>query len=306
VERGAAPVALSKFQGVLAAVRAGPGEARFTEAQSVGDEEIEMTATVAGRLEGKVAVVTGASTGIGRATFELFARAGAQVVGASRTQARLDETLAAVESAGGTGVVVAADLSQDAGAERVVQTAVESFGGIDILVSNAGVGYSYKAVRPLSMEPLVDTPLEEWDHVMGINLNSVVYMARRVIPEMRRRGGGSIINVASIWGLTGAQDAHAYTTAKGAIVNLSRSLAVAHGRESIRANALCPGFIDTPMIAPVHDALNDKDYALTWNPMGRTGTPQEIAYAALFLASDESSYCNGSVMVVDGGTTAVW
>jgi NAD(P)-dependent dehydrogenase (short-subunit alcohol dehydrogenase family) len=265
-----------------------------------------MAATVAGRLEGKVAIVTGASTGIGRATFELFARAGAKVVGASRTQSKLDEALAEVESAGGTGVVVAADLSQDEGAERVVHTAVESFGGVDVLVSNAGVGYSYKEVRPLSMEPLVDTPLEEWDHVMAINLNSVVYMARRVIPEMRRRGGGSIINVASIWGLTGALDAHTYTAAKGAIINLSRSLAVAHGREAIRSNALCPGFIDTPMIAPVIDALNDEDYALTWNPMGRTGTPQEIAYAALFLASDESSYCNGSVMVIDGGTTAVW
>ena len=265
-----------------------------------------MAGSVEGRLEGKVAVVTGASTGIGRAIFEMFARAGASVVGASRTQSRLDEALAAVQAEGGTGVVVAADLSTDEGAGSVVDTAVERFGGIDVLVNNAGVGYSYKDVRPKSMNALVDTPVEEWNHVMDINLNSVAYMARRVIPEMRKRGGGSIINVASIWGLTGALDAHAYTTAKGAIVNLSRSLAVAHGREGIRTNALCPGFIDTPMIAPVVGALNDPEYALTWNPMGRTGTPDEIAYAALFLASDESSYANGSVMVIDGGTTAVW
>lgn len=261
---------------------------------------------VAGRLEGKVAVVTGASTGIGRSIFEMFAAAGASVVGASRTQSRLDEVLDAARAAGGTGIVVQADLSSDDDAGRVIDAAVAEYGGIDILINNAGVGYSYKEARPLSMEPLVDTPLEEWDHVLGINLNSVAYMARRAIPEMRRRGGGSIVNVASIWGLTGAEDAHAYTTAKGAVINLSRSLGVAHGKEGIRTNALCPGFIDTPMIAPVVGALNDPDYAPTWNPMGRTGTPQEIAYAALFLASDESSYCNGAVIVIDGGTTAVW
>jgi len=265
-----------------------------------------MAATVAGRLEDKVAIVTGASTGIGRATFELFARAGAKVVGAARTQSKLDEALGAVTEAGGEGVVVSADLSSDDDVARVIQTAVDTYGGIDVLVNNAGVGYSYKEVRPQSMEPLVDTPIEEWQHVLGINLNSVAYMSRRAIPEMRKRGAGSIVNVASIWGLTGALDAHAYTTAKGAVVNLSRSLAVAHGAENIRTNALCPGFIDTPMIAPVVDALNDPAYAPTWNPMGRTGTSEEIAYAALFLASDESSYCNGSVIVIDGGTTAVW
>jgi NAD(P)-dependent dehydrogenase (short-subunit alcohol dehydrogenase family) len=262
--------------------------------------------SVAGRLDGKVAVVTGASTGIGRAVLEMFAAAGASVVGASRTQSRLDEALAAVHEAGGTGIAVAADLSDDEDCGRVIDAAVAEYGGVDILINNAGVGYSLKESRPLSMEALVDTPLEEWAHVLGINLNSVAYMARRAIPEMRKRGGGSIVNVASIWGLTGAEDAHAYTTAKGAVINLSRSLAVAHGKEGIRTNALCPGFIDTPMIAPVFGALNDPAYAPTWNPMGRTGTPDEIAYAALFLGSDESSYCNGSVMVVDGGTTAVW
>ena len=262
--------------------------------------------TLNGRLEGKVAVVTGASTGIGRAIFELFAREGAMVVGAARTQSKLDEALAAVQQLGGKAAVVSADLSKDEDAGRVMDTAVREFGGVDVLVNNAGVGYSYGEVRPGSMAALADAPLEEWDHVMDINLGSVVHMSRRAIWEMRKRGGGSIVNVASIWGVTGAADAHAYTAAKGAIVNLSRSLAVAYGRENIRTNALCPGFIDTPMIAPVVGALNAEDYAYTWNPMGRTGRPEEIATGALFLASDEASYCNGSILLIDGGSTAMW
>jgi NAD(P)-dependent dehydrogenase (short-subunit alcohol dehydrogenase family) len=265
-----------------------------------------MPSTVAHRLEDKVAVVTGATTGIGRAIFELFADAGAQVVGVARTQSALDEAVASVRSRGGRATAVVADLATDDGARQVIDGAVAAYGGIDILVNNAGVGYSLKGSRPLSMEPLDSAPLEEWDHVMDINLGSVVYLSRRAIPELRKRPTGSIVNVASIWGLTGAADAHAYTTAKGAIVNLSRSMAVAYGAEGIRTNALCPGFIDTPMIAPVVEALNDPSYAPTWNPMGRTGRPEEIAYGALFLASDEASYANGGVFVIDGGTTAVW
>ena len=264
------------------------------------------TIDVSGRLDGKVAIVTGASTGIGRAIFEMFAAAGAFVVGASRTQSKLDEARAAVEAAGGKGTVVSADLSKDEDAGKVVAAAAAEAGGVDVVVNNAGVGYSYKEIRPKSMEPIADTPAEEWDHVMGINLNSVAYVARHAIPELRKRGGGSIINVASIWGLGGAADAHAYTAAKGAIINLSRSMAVAYGPEGIRTNALCPGFIDTPMIAPVVDALNEPSYAPTWNPLGRTGRPEEIAYGALWLASDESSYCNGSTFVIDGGTNAMW
>jgi NAD(P)-dependent dehydrogenase (short-subunit alcohol dehydrogenase family) len=265
-----------------------------------------MTASVAHRLQDKVAIVTGATTGIGRAVFDMFADAGAKVVGGARTQANLDEAVQAATARGGEATGVTADLSKDEDAAKLVEAALDTYGRVDVLVNNAGVGYSLKDTRPLSMEAIDTAPLEEWDHVMAINLGSVVSMSRHAVPAMRRNGAGSIVNVASIWGICGAADAHAYTTAKGAIVNLSRSMAVAYGPEGIRTNALCPGFIDTPMIASVVGALNDPEYAPTWNPMGRTGRPEEIAYGALFLASDEASYANGSVIVIDGGTTAVW
>jgi NAD(P)-dependent dehydrogenase (short-subunit alcohol dehydrogenase family) len=265
-----------------------------------------MNSAVASRLQDKVAIVTGATTGIGRAIFDMFADAGASVVGSARTEARLDEAVAGVRERGGEATAVVADVSREEDVARLVDAALETYGRLDILVNNAGVGYSLKDLRPLSMEAIDKAPLDEWNYVMDINLGSVVLTSRQAIPAMRRTGAGSIVNVASIWGLTGAADAHAYTTAKGAIINLSRSMAVAYGPEGIRTNALCPGFIDTPMIAPVVDALNDPEYAPTWNPMGRTGRPEEIAYGALFLASDEASYANGSVFVIDGGTTAVW
>jgi NAD(P)-dependent dehydrogenase (short-subunit alcohol dehydrogenase family) len=180
----------------------------------------------------------------------------------------------------------------------------KAFGGVDVLVNNAGVGYSYKDVRPGSMDTLADASAEDWEHVMGINLGSVVNCSRHGIAAMRRRGGGSIVNLSSILGLVGNPDAHAYTTAKGAIINLTRSLATTHARENIRANTVCPGYIDTPMVAAYVDYLNSEEYRYQWNPSGRTGKSEEIANGVLFLASDEASYCNGAVLVIDGGALA--
>jgi NAD(P)-dependent dehydrogenase (short-subunit alcohol dehydrogenase family) len=258
-------------------------------------------ATLTGRLEGKVAVITGASTGIGRSAMEMFAKAGAKVVGAARTQSKLDEAVKAVGNLGGDAIGVAADLSSDADARNVIETAVESFGGIDILVNNAGVGYNYRAVRPGSMADIAESTPDDWDHVMSINLGSVVSCSRYAVPKMRQRGGGSIVNVASVLGLVGNPDAHAYTAAKGAMVNLTRSMAVAYGKDGIRTNVVCPGYTETPLVEEYIDYLNAEERRFDWNPMGRMGLPDEIAYGLLYLASDEASYCNGTILTIDGG-----
>lgn len=257
-----------------------------------------------GRLEGKVAVVTGASTGIGRAVMRRFCAEGASVVGVARTRSLLDEARREVEADGGKVVTVPADLSTDDGAGAAIDAAVGEFGGLDVLVNNAGVGYAYRATRPHSMEPIADAPLEDWDHVMSINLGSVVYCTRRGIAAFRERGGGAIVNVASVLGFRGQPDAHAYTTAKGGMINLTRSVAITYAKENIRCNVLCPGYIETPMVEEFWELLRSEDYRWQWNPMGRMGTADEIANGVLFLASDEASYANGAVLTIDGGMTA--
>jgi NAD(P)-dependent dehydrogenase (short-subunit alcohol dehydrogenase family) len=256
-----------------------------------------------GRLDGKVAIITGAGSGVGRATMVLFAREGASVVGAARTQKNLDETLRLVEQAGGKGVVVSADLATDEGAEKMTKAAVAAFGGVDILVNNAGVGWSYGETRPGSMNPLETTTPELWNDVVGINLGALYLCSRRAIPEMRKRGGGAIVNISSVAGTTSLVDAHAYVACKGAIISLTRGLGQAYVKDGIRTNCVAPGFIDTPMIAPVMSAFDDPIVAELLCPMKRAAEPEEIANAILFFASDESSYCNGATLAVDGGST---
>ena len=256
-----------------------------------------------GRLDGKVAVITGAGTGVGRATMVLFAREGAQVVGGARTQANLDETLQLVEKEGGQGVVVAGDLSTDAGAEQLINAAVKNFGGIDVLVNSAGVGWSFGVAYEGTMAPLDATTPEQWNEVVGINLGAMFLCSRRAIPHMRERGGGSIVNISSVAGTRSLVDAHAYVACKGAINSVTRSMAQAYVGDGIRTNTVAPGFIDTPMIAPVMGAFDDPVIADLLCPMGRAAQPEEIANCILFFASDESSYCNGALLEVDGGTT---
>ncbi|MCD9197699.1 SDR family NAD(P)-dependent oxidoreductase [Aeromicrobium wangtongii] len=257
-----------------------------------------------GRLDNKIAIVTGASTGIGRATFELFAREGATVVGCARTQSKLDEAMAAVEASGGKGMVVAADLSSDDGAAKLVDAALAAYGRVDVLVNNAGVGWAYGEANPGSMAKLHDTTPENWRTVMSIDLDSYYLVARRVLASMLENESGSIVNVASMGGVTGLYDGHTYTAAKGAIMNLTRSMAISYARQGIRTNNVCPGFIDTPMIASVTPAFADPEAAIQLSPIARAGRPEEVAAANLFFASDESSYCNGASLLVDGGTTA--
>ena len=258
-----------------------------------------------GRLDDKVAVITGASSGIGRATMELLGREGAQVVGTARTESKLQEGLAAVKAAGGEGVVVPADLEDPASAERIANAAVEAFGRIDVLVNNAGVGWQYGLEHPGTMAGIHEASLENWrDIIGGVDLEGYFTMIHACLPRMIDRGSGAIVNVASMAGITGLYDAHAYTAAKGALVNLSRSMGITYIKNGVRTNSVCPGFVDTPMIAPVISVFDDAPTAAALSPMGRPAQPSEIAYAVLFLASDEASYVNGAALVVDAGGTA--
>jgi NAD(P)-dependent dehydrogenase (short-subunit alcohol dehydrogenase family) len=258
-----------------------------------------------GRVAGKVAVVSGASSGIGRASFELLGREGAKVVGTARREENLKEALGVVEAAGGEGIVVPGDLEDEGTAEKVVQAAIDEYGRVDILVCNAGVGWQYGEEHPGTMAALHEVSLDNWrDVIGGVDLEGYFTMMRAALPSMVAAESGAIVNIASMAGVTGLYDAHPYTAAKGAIVNLGRSLAITYGKQGIRTNTVCPGFIDTAMIAPVIGAFDDADTAAALVPMKRPGKPEEIAHAVLFLASDDASYVNGSTLVVDGGCTS--
>lgn len=258
-----------------------------------------------GRLRDKVAIITGASSGIGRETFELFGREGAKVVGTARRENALKEGLAAVEATGGEGIVVPIDLEEEAAQEKVVNAAIDAYGRVDILVSNAGVGWQYGIDNPGTMAAVHEASADNWrDIIGGVDLEGYFLMLHAVLPHMIKQESGAIVNVASMAGVTGLYDAHAYTAAKGAIVNLTRSLAITYIKNGIRANVVCPGFVDTPMIAPVINVFDDDATAAALTPIARPAHPREIASAVLFLASDDASYCNGAVLMVDGGCTA--
>ncbi len=256
------------------------------------------------RLQNKIAVITGAGTGIGRACMQLFAAQGATVVGCSRTQKNLDDTLALVTGDGGTGMVVAADLSSEAGAQKLIDATLAEYGRIDVLVNAAGVGYSWANESEGSMGSVTDTPPDKWREVMAIDLDSVYLVSRLAIQAMQKQGSGAVVNIASVLGLVGNPDAHAYTAAKGAIINLTRSMCATYTADGIRTNCVAPGFIDTPMIASHVSLLEDEAVADRLCPMHRPGQPEEIAQGCLFLATDEASYVNGTTLVIDGGTLA--
>lgn len=257
-----------------------------------------------GMAAGKVAIITGAGSGIGKACFKLLAREGANVVGVSRTRSKLDQSLAEVEAAGGTGIVVGGDLGISETASAVIKAAMDRFGRIDILVHAAGVGYALSETLPGSMNDAATTSDDNWREVLRVNLDACFYINRAVLPFMQARKSGSIVNVGSIFGLGGNADAHAYTAAKAAMINFTRSLCVAYAKDGIRANCVAPGYVDTPMISSVMHVFGDPAVASALSPMARAGTPEEIANCCLFLASDMASYCNGAVLTVDGGTTA--
>jgi NAD(P)-dependent dehydrogenase (short-subunit alcohol dehydrogenase family) len=273
------------------------------------EEQVAAEAAAAGggsgRMAGKVVIITGASSGIGRAAMELCGREGAKVVGTARTESKLQEGLDTVKSGGGEGMIIPADLEDTSSQERIVQATIDEDGQVDALINNAGVGWQYGIDNPGTMGAIHEASLENWrDIIGGVDLEGYFLMIRATLPRMLERGSGSIVNTSSMAGVTGLYDAHAYTAAKGAITNLTRSMAIAYGKLGVRTNVVCPGFVDTPMIAPVIGAFDDEATAATLSPLGRPAQPEEIANALLFFASDESSYCNGSVLLVDGGCTA--
>jgi NAD(P)-dependent dehydrogenase (short-subunit alcohol dehydrogenase family) len=255
---------------------------------------------MAGRLAGKVALITGAGSGIGLATSLAFAREGAKVV-AVDVDARAGAAAAEqVRAAGGTAHTVAADVSKSADCERMVAEAERAFGALHVLFNNAGI------MHPAD-DDAVATDEAVWDLTMNVNLKGVFLGCKHGIPALRRAGGGAVINTASFVALLGAATPQlAYTASKGGVLALSRELAVIHARERIRVNALCPGPLKTELLMKFLDSEAKRQRRLVHIPLGRFGEAREIADAALFLASDESSFVTGATFLVDGGITAAY
>ncbi len=251
------------------------------------------------QLDGKVALITGGASGIGRATAALFVREGAAVVIADVNESAAHAAVQEIASAGGRAIFEKCDVTRAQDCRNAVAAAVREFGRLDILFNNAGI---------IRRATVVDLSEQDWDRVMDVNVKSIFLMSQHAIPVMARQGGGVIINTASGWGLTGGAKAAVYCASKGAVVLLTKAMAVDHGPQNIRVNCICPGDTDTAMLRrEAHQLGEPSDRFLAdaaHRPLGRVGRPDEIAQAALYLASDASSFVTGTALVVDGGGLA--
>ncbi len=250
-------------------------------------------------LKNKVAIITGGASGIGRATAVLFAQEGAAVaildINAEQGQAAVAE----IEAAGGKAIFAACNVARAEDCQKAVEQTVAAFGGVHILFNNAGI---------IRRANVLSTTEEEWDRVMAVNVKSIFLMSKYVIPYMEKAGGGSIINTSSGWGLKGGGNAVSYCASKGAVTNMTRAMAIDHGKQNIRVNAICPGDTDTPMLRNEAKQLGEVEEKFlaesAQRPLGRYAQPVEIAQAVLYLASEASSYVTGAALVVDGGGLA--
>jgi NAD(P)-dependent dehydrogenase (short-subunit alcohol dehydrogenase family) len=245
-----------------------------------------------GLLDGKVAIVTGAGSGIGEASAKRFAAEGAAVLAVDIRKAKVHDVAEAIGAEGGHAIPFGANVAEEAEVEAMVAEAVNQLGGLDVLFSNAGT------IRPGTA---VELSVDEWDLVMAVNVRSVFLGAKFAIPAMIERGGGSIVNTASISGLHGDGGAVCYAASKAAVINLTRALSTDHARDGVRVNAICPGTIETPPVKRMMEDPRALEVNLAAHSVGRLGLPEEIAAAAVWLASDEASFVTGEHLVVDGG-----
>jgi len=252
-----------------------------------------------GVLDGRCALITGGASGIGRATALLLAQQGAAVAVVDMNEAQGQAVAQAIIQNGGRAVFIRCDVSRAADCQRAVQETVEQLGGLNILFNNAGI---------IRRADVVGTTEAEWDRVMDVNVKSIFLFGKYAVPIMAQAGGGVIINTASGWGLKGGRNAVSYCASKGAVVNMTRAMALDHGAQNIRVNCVCPGDTDTPMLRQEAQQLGEPEAKFmaeaAERPLGRYGQPEEIAQAALFLASEASSFVTGAVLAVDGGGLA--
>ena len=254
------------------------------------------------RLEGKVALISGGARGQGAEEARLFSREGAKVVIGDILEEEGQQLEAQINETGGECLFIRLDVTQASDWQHAVETTVARFGKLNILVNNAGIGSRRTPDGgPIRLEDLTEA---QWDQVQDVNSKGVFLGIRQVIPEMRKAGGGSIINISSIFGLVGSPGASAYHASKGAVRLLTKATAVQYAAEGIRCNSVHPGAIDTPMTERLRSSPQRREEAIRGIPIGRIGTTEDIAYGVLFLASDESSFVTGSELVIDGGQTA--
>jgi NAD(P)-dependent dehydrogenase (short-subunit alcohol dehydrogenase family) len=251
------------------------------------------------RLAGKVAIVTGGGSGIGRAVALAFAREGARVTVTGRRQEKLAETLQEMRAQGGEGLAVVCDVSKAADTQRAAEQTEMAFGRTDVLVNNAGA---------LSVSTIETIYEEDWDRVIATNLKGPFLMSRAVLPQMKRAGGGTIINIGSILGLYAMKDRAAYCASKGGVTMLTKAMAVDHAKDKIRVNCICPSIVETDLVKGLFSETEEgrrvRDTRLANIPFGRFGKPSDVAELAVYLASDESSWMTGTALPLDGGLSA--